>query len=128
MRYAYDTSVLYAGPGGDSNGLFQTAVSIQNLFKEEGYLLPDDRPFKLHATIVNTIYAKTGKKHTTKINAEALINEWKDFVWAKDFPIERLAICKMGAKKITDTNGEIVGEEYEEIASIPFPVWNDAIR
>lgn len=43
-------------------------------------------------------------------------------MWAKDFPIEKLAICKMGAKKIIGGNEEIVGEEYEETASIPFLV------
>lgn len=84
--------------------------------------MPDDRPLKLHATLVNTIYAKAYHRWGVKFNAEGLIEEWKDFVWAKDFPIEKLAICKMGAKKITGAKGEILGQEYEEIASIPFLV------
>ncbi|KAE9964195.1 hypothetical protein BLS_008563 [Venturia inaequalis] len=120
MHEPESTSVLYAGPGEDSNGLFQTAVSIQDLFIKQGYLIPDDRPFKLHATIVNTIYSNTYQKRSPRFNAEGLLNEWKDFLWAKDFPIEKVALCEMGAKKIRDANGEIVGEEYEEIASIPF--------
>lgn len=120
MHAPKNTSVLYAGPGGDSNSLFQAAVSVRSLFTEQGYMLPDDRPLKLHATIVNTIYAKAGNKWSLKINAEGLLDEWKDFVWAKEFPIEKLAICKLGAKKIANAGGEIVGEEYEEVASIPF--------
>jgi activating signal cointegrator complex subunit 1 len=97
-------------------------VLLRNSFEKKGYLVPDDRPLKLHATIVNTIYAKAGHKGggNLRIDAQDLLEEWKDFVWAKDFPIEKLAICKMGAKKITNANGEIVGEEYEQIASIPF--------
>ncbi|QDS73927.1 hypothetical protein FKW77_007738 [Venturia effusa] len=122
MHAPQSTSVLYAGPGEDSDDLIQIASVLRSTFTEQGYLIPDERPLKLHATIVNTIYAKSGNKKIAnlKINAEGLLDEWKDFVWAKDFTIEKLAICKMGAKKITDADGEIIGEEYEEMASIQF--------
>jgi activating signal cointegrator complex subunit 1 len=124
MHTPKSTSILYAGPQDPTNRLYQNCVVLQKLFQEKGYLVPDDRTLKLHATIVNTIYAKSGSRGggIPRFDAETLLEEWKDFTWAKDFQIEKLAICKMGAKKVMDAKGEIMGEEYEEVASIPFLV------
>ena len=156
------TSILYAGSEEDAGILYPLCTKIRSMFQSEGFLVPDDRPLKLHATIVNTIYAKAGgrggkpfqkredktaagnvvehgegpineegskvdtssghglhAKAPKRLDATSLLEQCKDIVWADDFPLERLAICKMGAKKILDANGEIVREEYEEIASIP---------
>jgi activating signal cointegrator complex subunit 1 len=57
----------------------------------------------------------------TCFDATALLEQFKDFVWAVDVRIEKVAICKMGAKKIFDERGEVVGGEYEEVAYIDLP-------
>ena len=83
---------------------------------------------KLHATVVNTIYAreaKSGKKRwgkgSGKLDATELIEKYKDFEWAKDFRIEKVAICEMGAKRIVEGD-EVVDQVYTEVASVPLPV------
>jgi len=88
------------------------------VFKEKGYIT-ENRPLKLHATVYNTVYAgkdRSGRKH--QIDATELIEVYHDFIWAKDVGIAKIAICKMGAKKEYDERGSIIGEKYEEVASI----------
>lgn len=121
MHAPKSTSILYAGAQDPTDRLFQTCVTLRDLFQKKGYLVPDDRPLKLHATIVNTIYAKAGHRGggNARFDAEGVLEEWKDFVWAKDVPIQKVAICKMGAKKVANSSGEIDGEEYEEVVSKP---------
>ncbi len=59
-------------------------------------------------------------KDSGKIDASALIGRYKDYEWAKDVRIERVAICEMGAKKITE--GEVVVDQvYTEVASVQLP-------
>ena len=85
---------------------------------------PDDRPLKLHATIVNTIYAKSGGRlgqGLLRFDATEFVERFKDSVWAEDIRIEKIAICKMGAKKLFTPDGKIVGEEYEMVASVDLP-------
>lgn len=122
MHAPKKTSILYAGAQDLSGRLVPMCVLLQKVFQEQGYLISDDRPLKLHATIVNTIYAKARHKGGGKllIDAGTLLEELKGVIWAKDFRIEKLAICKMGAKEITNEFGKVVGQEYEEVASIPF--------
>jgi activating signal cointegrator complex subunit 1 len=163
MHSPKSTSILYAAPHDPSGRLLPLCTTLRSLFEKEGHLVPDDRPLKLHATIVNTIYAKSGgrgggsigtaktiagsytqtagdntdgksavfnrsvghgpnAKALLRFDAEGLLEQWKDFIWVEGFPLEKLSICKMGATKITAANGEVIGEEYEEIASIPFVI------
>jgi activating signal cointegrator complex subunit 1 len=113
------------------------------MFKDKGFIV-DDRPLKLHATIVNTIYAK-GRKGQSKANAGAsnqepkaqghgpnanaplkidattILEKYEDFVWAKDVILDRVAICEMGAKKILDETGNVRDEEYTEVANFALP-------
>jgi activating signal cointegrator complex subunit 1 len=171
MHAPQQTSILYATPEDPTERLYPFCTKLRSIFEAESYLTPDDRPLKLHATIVNTIYAKAGGRgrpprskpqsgppkvpesttneapsspiqgtdeieastldtsvgHGTnargslRFDATALMTDFEKFIWAKDFRIENLAICKMGAKKITGPNGGIIGEEYEMVASIPLP-------
>lgn len=184
MHIPTKTSILYTAPSDPTNRLLPLSQQLRNIFEENEYLVKDTRPLKLHATVVNTIYAKPGGRRgrahrvvaqvsTPKLDdseeirehgdaigddaedpeapeenaqgeaelksedrsdahgpnarapirfdATALIEQFKDYVWAKDFRVEKIAICKMGAKKILDTNGDVMGEEYEEVASIPLP-------
>ncbi|KAI9839585.1 MAG: hypothetical protein M1819_002211 [Sarea resinae] len=124
------TSILYAHPSDPTNRILPFCQTLQEKFREAELLLPDDRPLKLHATILNTIYAVGRKprgdsarrghgKYRSKLTIDAgeIVDKYQGFEWAKDITLGKLAICKMGARKITDTEGNVIGEEYEELAS-----------
>lgn len=164
MHAPQNTSILYIDPSDPTERLYPFCLSLQKLFKDESILLPDDRQLKLHATLVNTIYAKGGKRMPAnrnerknvvetqssssaqgedpaslqnndrsqghgpnanallKFDARPLLEKFKEFVWAEDVVLDRIAICEMGANKQTDANGAVVSEEYTEVASIALPV------
>ncbi|KAF2803556.1 uncharacterized protein BDZ99DRAFT_353762, partial [Mytilinidion resinicola] len=118
------TSILYAAPEDPTGRLYPAATKLRDLFTQAGFMGPEDRPLKLHATIVNTVYAKSGKggrgaghganaKALLRLDAQEMVERYRDFVWAEGVKVERIAICKMGAKKVVDAGGVVVGEEYE---------------
>lgn len=129
MHAPEETSIIYIEPHDPSERLYRLCLALQNVFKKEEILVPDNRELKLHATLVNTIYAKGRKSQghgpnanaPLKIDARALLQKYEDFVWAKDVVLDRVAICEMGAKKRIE-NGEVVSEEYTEVASVPLAV------
>ncbi|KAH6618923.1 AKAP7 2'5' RNA ligase-like domain-containing protein [Boeremia exigua] len=56
-------------------------------------------------------------KSWMRFDATGLIEAYKDFAWADDVLIDRVQICKMGARKIlNEETGEIVDEKYEVVA------------
>lgn len=140
MHKPESTSILYVAPEDTTGRLYPLCTRLQQEFKDHGSLVADDRPLKLHATIVNTIYAK-GRRNRAgaassdsgsaghgpnanaplKIDATTLLQEYQDFVWAENLVLDRIAICEMGAKKITDTQGEEVDQEYTEVATLALP-------
>ncbi|KAK5175684.1 uncharacterized protein LTR77_000823 [Saxophila tyrrhenica] len=150
MHSPEKTSILYSAPNDASERLRPFCLRIQQTFKDKGFLVEDNRDLKLHATVVNTIYSK-GKRRPgrrppssqtagtsggqgdqpqghgpnanapLKIDATAILEKYKDFVWAEQVMLDRVAICEMGAKKMTDDSGNIVDEVYTEIASVALP-------
>ena len=128
MQSPSRTSSLYLSPTDPSSpALTPFCRNLQDLFRTAGFLLPDNRPLKLHATIINTIYARearSGKnrwsKDSGKIDATELIERYKDYEWVKDMKLDRVAICEMGAKKIIE-GGEVVDQIYTEVVSVPLP-------
>jgi activating signal cointegrator complex subunit 1 len=125
MHDPQKTSIVYIEPYDPSARLYRFCLTLQNIFKREGILVPDDRELRLHATIINTVYAK-GKKSQghgpnanapLKIDARALLEKYDGFVWARDVVLDRIAICEMGAKKVVG-EGEVLDEEYTEVASV----------
>ena len=135
MHNPQNTSILYIDPSDPTRRLYPFCLALQTIFRDAGILLPDDRKLKLHATIVNTIYAKGRRNDNNnnseghgpnanaplRIDARGLLEEHKDFVWAEDVVLDRIAICEMGAKKRLDGEGNVVGEEYTEVASVGLP-------
>jgi activating signal cointegrator complex subunit 1 len=181
MQTPQKTSILYASPKDSTNRLLSFASSLRTEFTQKGFMVEDTRPLKLHATIINTIYAKPdgrrGRKKSVKdtlkhiehkvsphhhdskrtghddnastagsgedneaingylpakgdghgpdakswmhFDARDLIDRYKGFTWAEDVRIDRVQICKMGAKKIwsggTEGEGEVVDEKYEVV-------------
>ncbi|EXF78048.1 hypothetical protein CFIO01_13638 [Colletotrichum fioriniae PJ7] len=112
-------SVLYAPPA-HGEGVFQTFCErIRATFEEAGVMEKDARGLLLHATIVNTIYVKGGwskKGPKLTIDARDILDRYDDYVWMEDVPLEKIAICRMGAKKIEGTDDEA----YEVEAEIDF--------
>jgi len=189
MHPPHKTSILYISPIDPSSRLQSFAEALRNRFMDAGLLIEDTRPLKLHATVVNTIYAKgrksggrgkgkgkvkTNDSHNKAVdganpsqlnplqpeerstenptenvttessrietkeidtsqghgaNAKApfrldmrdVLERYKDFVWADHVLLDRVAICEMGAKKTVDEKGEVVSEEYREVARVGLP-------
>ncbi|KAB2579567.1 hypothetical protein BFW01_g4784 [Lasiodiplodia theobromae] len=130
------TSILYAQPEDPTGRLYSFCDGLRRLFTEKDLMVEDTRPLKLHATIVNTIYAKAGGRHgkgtsaghgpnaraPVRIDATSLLPNYADYVWADNIHVGKIAICKMGAKKILDAQGSVVSEEYEQVASAEIKV------
>lgn len=140
MHAPSKTSILYAEPRDPSARLYPFAEALRLHFTEKGFLVEDTRELKLHATIVNTIYAKPrgpkgrGKagnaaggaggrseghgpaaKSWMRFDASGLVEDYAEMVWAKDVGIDRVQICRMGAKKVVGDDGEVVDEKYEVV-------------
>jgi len=131
MHQAQKTSILYIKPTDGTDRLYPFCLALQKLFRDQGFLVTEDRPLKLHATVVNTIYAKgskgQGQGHgpsanaPLKIDATQILARYQDFLWARDVTLDRIAICEMGAKKVFDDKGVEVGAEYTEVANVALP-------
>ncbi|TLD32904.1 hypothetical protein PspLS_01353 [Pyricularia sp. CBS 133598] len=129
-----DTSkatVLYAQPTlppqpePSSNILQSFCERVAATFKDAGLMVAENRPLKLHATVVNTIYAKGGQRSSKRgaggkrfgkdkvtVDATGILERFEDYVWAEDVQLNRLVIYKMGAKKIRREG--IDGGDHEE--------------
>lgn len=126
MHAPSKTSTLYTTPT-PTSPLTPFTQLLHSQFRTSGFLLPDPRPLHLHATIVNTIYARataSGKqrwsKDSGKIDATALIRRYEGYEWVMGMRVERVAICEMGARKVVDGEGE--GDEiYREVVSVALP-------
>ncbi|KAF2214629.1 hypothetical protein CERZMDRAFT_37051 [Cercospora zeae-maydis SCOH1-5] len=66
MHAPEKTSVLYAVPVDATGRIYPLCLALQQIFKENGFLIEDGRSLKLHATVVNTIYAKSRRKPTQR--------------------------------------------------------------
>lgn len=141
MHPPHKTSILYTAPHDPTDRLKTMCEALRSEFQTAGFLVQDTRPLKLHATLVNTIYVKgRGKRSKGKstaekddvrsqghgpdakaplqIDARDILDRYSDFVWAENVVLDRVSICEMGAKKILDQDGNVVREEYTEIASL----------
>lgn len=68
MHSPRSTTILYTAPTDETGRLYPFCLALQKLFKDKGLLVEDTRQLKLHATVVNTIYAK-GRKRPPNRNA-----------------------------------------------------------
>ena len=162
MRQPSKTTMLYTTPSDPTGRLMPFCESVRDHFTRAGFLLPKNRPLRLHATVLNTIYAsgfrdsgqlapqqgrafdhddnhgddaddddrkaqeqaketkrdgRRKKKKPLEIDAAALLERFREFKWAEDVSLEKLAICKMGAEKVVDEEGRVVDERYVEVAA-----------
>lgn len=58
MQKARQTSILYAEPRDGTGRLLRFGESLRSSFEENGWIIKDERSLRLHATVLNTIYAK----------------------------------------------------------------------
>ncbi|KAI4250246.1 MAG: hypothetical protein LQ352_005418 [Teloschistes flavicans] len=194
MHSPKSTTFLYVPPADHTGRLYPFCQALKARFTQEGLMVEEMREMKLHATVLNTLYAGkvwskmkapmgaekppqdddasridefhqadtardgqdypensagttplTGepqvqngsrsepfspseskptakkKKQVLRFDARSLLTKYATFEWAKDVRIEKLAICEMGAKKILDEHGTIIGEQYKEVACVALP-------
>ncbi|MCJ1467679.1 hypothetical protein MMC07_006304 [Pseudocyphellaria aurata] len=132
------TTVLYASPDDPVSRLHNLCNSIRELFKSASLLVHENRPLLLHATIINAIYNRLGDRSGTKgepaghgssrrskrrpkrIDATQLIERYTEFEWVKDFHVEKVSICKMGAERVVEA-GRVVDSEYVELCHLDLP-------
>jgi len=122
MHTPSKTSILYSAPADDER-LYPFCQKLKDIFTEAEFILVENRPLKLHATIVNTVYVPgvRGKgghgRSKAKLNFDAreILEDFEDFEWMMNVRIEKVAICKMGAKKNGDGEEEYVVEGEVEM-------------
>ncbi|KFH48282.1 Activating signal cointegrator 1 complex subunit-like protein [Hapsidospora chrysogenum ATCC 11550] len=140
MHKASQTSVLYAPPADPSGVLRRFCENLRRLFQDAGLMADEQRPLLLHATVVNTIYVKNYKHNVNNngdndgdrrggqqgrrrrqerltLDARDILGRYDDYVWVEGMPVTRVAICRMGAKKIEGSDGD---EAYEVEAEALF--------
>jgi activating signal cointegrator complex subunit 1 len=124
-------TVLHCPPHDQTSRLYPFCLKLKQIFIEAGFLEPETRPLVLHATIVNTVYAKKDRRHEKRrmgsisFDATEIMRTYNEkvgieagsatggFVWANDILIDRVRICGMGAKIVEDEN---LGQEYAVFA------------
>lgn len=123
MHKPHSTSVLYASPHDPTSRLYTFASAVRSIFNNAGLLVPDDRPLRLHATVVNTVYARGGRGKAPgkrlkngRFDARELMQAYEEFVWAEDVEVEKVAVCEMGARDL----GEGRGVGYKEVGCVGF--------
>ncbi|KAG8414362.1 hypothetical protein J3459_014828 [Metarhizium acridum] len=117
MTHASRTSVLYAAPSDAEGILYDFCQGLRKPFRETGLIEDENRPLLLHATVVNTVYVRgrergSGRrKEKLMLDATDLMRKYEDYVWVEDMPVSRVAVCRMGARKVDgDEVYEVEGE------------------
>ncbi|KAF6221554.1 hypothetical protein HO133_002410 [Letharia lupina] len=130
-RAPTDSSSLHALPTPSSPPLHPFATALRAAFTAAGFLVPEPRPLSLHATLVNTIHARSARsgkmrwrKGSARFDASGLIARYAGARWATDVRVERVAICEMGARDVGVGVGgeeEVLDQAYKEVASVELP-------
>lgn len=127
MRDVKRTGVCFAVPRDDGDSaadgrLGGFAKEVRRNWVDEGLMKSEEREWLAHVTVVNSIYAKGGRgkgkgKGRVMFDASELVERYEGFVWAAGVEIDRVCLCKMGAKDIVR-----VGEEGEEVKDQAYEV------
>ncbi|RDA87320.1 hypothetical protein CP532_2657 [Ophiocordyceps camponoti-leonardi (nom. inval.)] len=132
MQKASKTSVVYAPPTEDSGegSLRRLCEQLRKPFLDSGLMQDEGRPLLLHATLFNTNSRRGrqgggggsgGRRGRLEVDATELLRRYDGFVWAQDIPVTKLAICRMGAKKVE-------GSEGDEASAIDVSSWPKGAR
>ncbi|PKS06938.1 hypothetical protein jhhlp_005534 [Lomentospora prolificans] len=121
MHKPAQAKVLYAAPVDARGLLYPFCERVRTAFVDAGLMVDEKRALLLHATVVNTIYARRGgrgaavrgKKPLT-LDARVLLDRYEDFMWMDNQVVEGVALCKMGAKEVEGEDEQV----YEEVARV----------
>ncbi|CAH0050165.1 unnamed protein product [Clonostachys solani] len=116
MQAPSKTSVVYAPPLDPGGLLRRFCELVRGRFQEAGVMAVEERPLLLHATVVNTIYIEDRRMKRAAMDARDVMAKYDGHTWLEDMPVDRVALCRMGAKKV---EGEL-GEAYEVEAEVEF--------
>ena len=124
-------TVLHCQPQDRTSRLYPFCLKLKQSFVDAGVIEPEGRPLVLHATIVNTVYAKKDRRNeerrmgSIEFDATDIMRMYNEnggieageakgeFVWANEILIDRVRICEMGAKLVENT---MHGQEYTVFA------------
>jgi activating signal cointegrator complex subunit 1 len=124
-------TVLHCPPCDPTLRLHPFCLKLKQMFIEAGLMEPENRPLVLHATIVNTVYAKPDRRNEKRragsisFDATEVMRKYNEqggtshggatgeFVWADNILIDRVRICEMGAEAVDDATLE---QEYKVFA------------
>ena len=56
-----------------------------------------------------------------RLDVSGWIDEMRHVKWARGVRVEKVAICRMGARNVRDGRGNVVGAAYEEVACVELP-------
>jgi len=133
MQPASRASVLYAPPEDRLGALQRFCEALRAAFQEAGLMVREERPLLLHATVLNTVYARGGARGgrgggrggggggrggKLTVDVQPVLDRYEDEVWAEGLRVEKIAICKMGAQK-TQVDG-VEDEVYQVVGSVNF--------
>lgn len=99
------TSVLYAVPHDPTARLQRFAEAVRAAFESAGLVQPEQRGLKLHATVVNTVYARTrGSRSRSRLTFNALntVRRYDGVAFAEGIVVEKVALCRMGEVRRSD--------------------------
>ena len=140
MQPADRAAVLYAPPVDELGVLQGFCERVRRVFAEAELMVDEGRPLLLHATVVNTVYVRDnrgrggrggsrgrggrggrggGKRERLVFDATGILERYEDQVWMAGVPLDTMAICRMGAKKVVGVDGE-EDEAYEVEAEVRF--------
>ena len=115
LRNPAKTTVVYAPPEDPTGVLYNFCSRIKTTFQDAGLMPKEDRPLLLHATVINTIYVPGGRgKNRLEIDAREIVGRYDDFMWMEGVEVDRVTICKMGAKKVEGEDDE----RYEVVEEV----------
>lgn len=112
-------TLVYTRPHDPTDRLQPFADAIRRRFVEEGLIVDEKRDLKLHLTLVNTVYARSGgkkaKQRTKTLDVEGLLEKFGERVLVDDVAIDRVSICLMGARRKDGVTG---AAGYREVFGI----------
>jgi activating signal cointegrator complex subunit 1 len=116
MRDPSQTSVLYAPPHDPRGELLRFCETVRKPFLESGLMADEGRPLLLHATVVNTIYARRGgsgnhqrgrgRRKPVMLDARDVLARYEGHVWMEDEVVDKVTLCRMGAKEVEGSGGD----------------------
>ncbi|KAA8904794.1 AKAP7 2'5' RNA ligase-like domain-containing protein [Sphaerosporella brunnea] len=117
MGSAKKASVLYISPVDHTSRLHRFAEAVRQHFVDAGFIVDEKRDLKLHATILNTVYARRkgrkGNGRPTQLDLRGVLEKWEERVFVEELAADRVVLCLMGAKEVDGVKG---AGGYEEVA------------